>query len=285
MSSAYATRLKMSEKSLILPYLPSFEYSDIPECRMVYGRLEAVDYQDKCLLFVSSRENCMKKENVFSLRESGFDVCYSYDMFDFENKEFTLDGYREICADIERAVNIGFTHILLANPYTIELVCNEFGGQIKVMISSQLEINSDRGRVFFDVLNDISAVTHLVVSQNQLNRLRLSEIFHVFPDVHIVIEPDRWASDNQIIHEHYYNILYGYHNKPACSALSRLVRDPGTVRFVKPTTELFYDMPGLMYKLGELNIIPELLRQNIAAVREKHPQRASVIDFAMWSEK
>lgn len=268
---------------LMLPYLREMNYGNevCSDKIMIYGRSNG-DFQLNCLLFKFATNNTMKDRDVARLRRLGFDVCYVYDMLDFENREFTIKGFVAINADIKRAIEAGYTHILVANAYLIELLCNEYVDQIKVIISSLLEFNSSRARTFMDVLNDSSAISHIVVSQNHLTIDKWIEMKKVFHDVQLVLEPDRWSSNIQMIHEHYYNIVYGYHKKSALKALKNFVNQKRVYAHVKQPLELILEWPHNVYKLGEINVSPELLRHNLKALTAGDIRNIKIIDFYLW---
>jgi hypothetical protein len=212
---------KKEPLKLMLPFLKGVNYENLASPNsMIYGRFSN-DYQRDCLVFNVAIKNSMTVDDVSYLRSLGFKVCYVYDMLDLENREFTKSGFLSINEDIKNAIKSGFTHILLSNAYLIELTANEYKDQIQIVVSQQLECNSSRFRIFFDVLNDISSISHIIISQNRLTRRRLKELITTFREVQLIVEIDRWASDIQMVHEHYYNFLYGYHNIYAIDELRK----------------------------------------------------------------
>ena len=267
---------------LMVPFVQGICGGDFQaDCTMFFGR-PVEDFATNCLLYCSAKSNAMNAADVRCLRSNGFRVCYSYNVLDFENREFTELGYGAICDDIQRAIDWGYTHIQLANPYVIELATNEYASQVSVILSSQLEFNSGRARVFLDVLNNSSSVTQLIVSQNQLTKDRYSEIGHSFPGVQLVVEVDRWVSDVQVIHERYYNILYGYDTEHARAELRRVTTDPALRRALRPVSQFLFEQPGVLYKVGEINTSAELILANIEALRRGNYSLLKNVDLDIW---
>ena len=268
---------------LMVPFLRGLPESELEAGRtVIFGRPKS-DFVASCLLFQSSGSNSITADDVQRFRSSGFRVCYSYETLDLENREFTEDGYRAICEDLHRAIEWGFTHIQLSNPYVIELVTNEFGPRLSVILSSQLEFNSARARVFLDVLNNPSHITHLVVSQNQLTQERFSEMRLAFAGIQLVVEVDRWLSDVQIIHERYYNTLYGHDSIYGRLELKRLTSLPAMRQALSPVQRFLFDSPELVYKVGEINSSLSLVLANIGALQHQHFELLRNADLEMWS--
>ena len=246
----------MQKTKLFMPYINDNDYLEQIKSEpdkdnlIIFGRYRH-DYQDNCVLFNNSKHNAMTPEDVRKLKMSGFNICYVYDVFDFENREFTVDGYKALNHDINRIIKDGFTHILVSNPYLIEILCNEYKHKIKLVISSQLEINSVQGLLFFDVLNDISAISHVVLSQNHLNKSRFNELQLEFSkrNINVVVELYRPASNNQIIHEHYYNVLYGYVTKNAKEYVDKYFNK--NQEYFKSTRDMYYK--SQWFKIGDVN--------------------------------
>jgi len=224
-------------------------YRKLPKNSIIYGRFKN-DFQSNCFLYKLAKHNSISKKDIKFLKKLGFKLCYSYEMLDFENREFTINGYKKIKSDIERVIFSGFDYICVSNPYVIEMICNEYRKKINLVISANLEINSPRGKLFFEVLNDTSSISHLIVSQNHLNLFRLKKIKEVFKGVNVVLEIDRLASDNQIIHEHYYNVLYGYYQRGVKKYLKKFVRE--NLEYFKTPKDLIYLETGINYKVGEI---------------------------------
>ena len=55
------------------------------------------------------------KEREAEYLNSQFRLCYIYDMFNFENKEFTITGYTAINNDIKKIISCGFKYIMVSN--------------------------------------------------------------------------------------------------------------------------------------------------------------------------
>jgi len=224
----------------------------------------------------------MSGDDVLRLRKAGADVCYVYDMIDLENREFTREGFRAVNADLTRAISQGFTHILLSNAYLIELVCNEYAKDLKIVGSSLLECNSERFKVFFDALNDDRAVSHVVVSQNQMTPKKLKGLKKAFSDKKLVIEADRWTSDIQMVHEHYYNMAYGYSSDDAVEELERFAADADVLQHVKTPEQVWQDDPNFVYKFGEVNVSYEVWRKNVQKALAGQSEQIEIIDHALW---
>lgn len=267
---------------LMLPFLRDMPLSGIRADRaLIFGR-PSEDFLGNCLLFRTAERNSMNQADVQRLRSATFRVCYSYEMLDLENREFTEGGYQAICRDIRRAVEWGYTHIQLSNPYIIELVTNEFAGQIQVVISSLLDFDSGRARVFLDVLNDPTPVTHVVISQPRLTRDRFREMQEAFTGLHLVVEVDRWLSDVQIIHDRYYNVLYGYDSEYARLELRRLATLPAIRQALRPVRAFLFEVSGVLYKVGEINTnVPRVLA-NIEALQRRQYDLLRNVDLETW---
>ncbi len=270
----------MINNLLFLPFIKSKDYiNNIPKNTIVYGRKDT-DFQKDCFLFTTAIDNAFDEKDINTLKNKGINAAYVYDMFDFENKEFTIQGYNSIRKDINEIIEMGFAYIIASNPYIIEILCNEYKeAGIKLIISSQLEINSIRGKLFFDVLNDISIISHIIVSQNHMSKFHLNEILKQYTDIDIIIEIDRFASDNQIVHEHYYNWIYGYYNEYVVNYLKTFVENNKT--YAKKANELFYNNQELCYKLGEINAEPELVLNNVQALNE-NINDIKIVDYYLW---
>lgn len=133
---------------LYLPFLIDLNMKELKPSEVVFfGRLKE-DFLSDCLLFKTGLINALDRERVTKLERQGYELCYVYDVLDLENFEFTIEGYKAIRKDLDSIIKLGFSQIMLSNSYLIELVLNEYANKIDVIISSQLEINSERGRVF-----------------------------------------------------------------------------------------------------------------------------------------
>lgn len=123
-------------KDLLLPYNSDKDYLySIPKNSILQTRFKN-DFQSDCLLY----KECIKqaiKERKAEYLNSQFRLCYIYDMFNFENKEFTITGYTAINNDIKKIISCGFKYIMVSNPYIIELICNEYANDINIIVSSQ----------------------------------------------------------------------------------------------------------------------------------------------------
>ncbi|UTR16385.1 hypothetical protein MM221_07515 [Salipaludibacillus sp. LMS25] len=267
-------------KTLFLPYINSNDYlSNIPDNTILFSRFEN-DFQKDCLLFTESKKNCIYLDELEILINKGLKFCYVYDMFHFENREFTIEGYKTIRNDIDKIIKSGFSYILVSNPFIIEIICNEYRGKINLVISSQLEINNERGKLFFEVLNDSSPITHLIVSQNHLTKSRLKKIINTFPNLEIILEIDRFSSDNQIVHEYYYNILYGYYNDFAIDILNEFIIN--NKKYIKSPEQIFYNYTNLGYKIGELNADPGIVLKNVSNFETMEIRNIDIIDLQLW---
>ncbi len=252
----------MKNRIYLLPYIEEEQYIvNLPKNCILYNRYKN-DFQENCLIYKNSHQNNFNASNIHILKKKGFKLCYTYEMFDFENKEFTIEGYKSIISDIQQVVEDGFDYIMVSNPFIIEILCNEFSDLIKIIISSNLEINNVRGKLFFDVLNNISSISYIVLSQNQLTIEKIQEIKNKF-DTHIdfIVEIDRFASNIQVIHEHYYNIIYGYYSIEAIKYISNFLITH--MEYIKKNEELFYSLPYLSYKIGEMNIDFTIILNNL----------------------
>ncbi len=268
-------------KRLMIPFSRRLDYCSLDARLIVYGRLEQ-DYQSDCLLFRASARAAMTGDDVARLRRLGAEVCYVYDVLDFENREFTPEGFAAINSDIGRAVGLGFTHIMVSNAYLVELLTNEYRNLIKVIISPLLECNSARSHVFFEVLNDASSISHLVVSQNHLTLERFEGMKRVFDGVQLIVEADRWSSDIQMIHEHYYNVLYGRYQLGAVAELVRLTRSERIRRHLAPCKHFLRSRGDVTYKIGELNAPAELVRANLDALLRGDFDAMRMVDLELW---
>jgi hypothetical protein len=268
------------KNDLFLPFIKSDEYiAKLPYNSIVYGRKDG-DFQKDCFLFKNSTTNSFNKKYVLSLKNKGIRTAYVYDMFDFENKEFTVQGYQNIRKDIDNIVEMGFKFIIVSNPYIIELLCNEYRTTgINVVISSLLEINSTRGKIFFDVLNDTSIISHIILSQNHMSEKHLNAILKQYPNIKIVLEIDRFASDNQIVHENYYNWIYGYYNEYVLKYLNEYIER--NKAYTKKANELFYSNENLCYKLGEINASANIVLNNLYALKEDI-NNMKIVDYYLW---
>ncbi|MDD3183319.1 MAG: hypothetical protein PHD48_11035 [Alphaproteobacteria bacterium] len=269
-------------KKFMMPFFPEEKYDWFPsEKLMVFGRVEG-DYQSNCALFGHSNTRNMTAPDVTRLRKVGADVCYVYDMIDLENREFTREGFQAINADLARAVSSGFTHILLANAYLIELVCNEYAKDLKIVGSGLLECNSARFKAFFDVMNDDSPVSHVIISQNHMTQERFQDLKNAFPNKELVIEVDRWTSDIQMVHEHYYNMVYGYFGEEAIAELKRFTLEAFIKQHIKKPEQLWMDDSSLVYKFGEINVSHRMWMENVKAGLAGTPDKIEIIDSALW---
>lgn len=267
------------KRDIFLPYLKDEEYlNSLTDNCILYTRFKD-DFQSKCFLFKSSEEKSITESEMMDFKDK-YNFCYVYDMFNMENKEFTVEGYKSINQDIKKAINMGFKYIMVSNPYIIELLCNEYKGDINVVISSQLEFNSLQSKIFLDVLNDTSCISHIILSQNHLNYTEVSSIIASMPDIKMVIELDRAASDNQIVHEFYYNILYGYYHENISEHLQKFLNENKT-KFKTPK-DMFYDCNNLNYKIGEINLKKEDIIYNLQKIKDKKIEEIKVIDFNLW---
>lgn len=247
----------------MLPYLRDLPLTSIAvEDTLIYGR-PADDFLAECLLFRAAAHNSMVAVDVQRLRHAGFSVCYSYEMLDLGNREFTEQGYQAIVTDLRRASNWGYSHVQLCNPYLIDLVANEFQNELKIVVSSQLEFNSGRARVFLDVMNNPSSITHVVISQKRLTPASFSEMQQAFAGIQLVVELDRWLSDVQIVHERFYNILYGHDSSSARRELRRLATSRDILTELIPTKAFVLEQPKIMYKLGEINCTAASVLANV----------------------
>lgn len=277
---------KLVIRHFFLPYLKLNKFSTknyykkLPKNSIIFGRFEN-DFQSSCFLYKVGKVNSISGKDIKFLKHQGFKLCYSYEMFDFENREFTIRGYRKIRFDIDTIISSGFDYICVSNPYIIEIICNEYGRKINLVVSANLEINSPRGKLFFEVINDTSSLSHLIVSQNHLNSFKLREIIRSFKGVNIVLEIDRLASNNQIVHEHYYNVLYGYYNKGVKKYLRNFIN--GNLRYLKTPSELIYTEPGLSYKIGEIIVNSSLILKNLNAFLTKRFEDIVLIDL-IWTK-
>ncbi|MDD4617468.1 MAG: hypothetical protein PHW76_10275 [Alphaproteobacteria bacterium] len=269
-------------KKFMMPFFAEENYDWFPfEKLIVFGRVKN-DYQSNCALFGHPNTRSMTAVDVSRLREAGAEVCYVYDTIDFENREFTKEGFKAINADLLRAISDGFTHVLLANAYLIELVCNEYAKDLKMIGSSLLECNSARFKAFFDVMNDDRPVTHVVIPQNHMTPGKFQGLKEAFPDKELIIEVDRWTSDIQMVHEHYYNMAYGYFSKDAITELDRFAKDGAIKQHIKTSEQLWLDDSDLVYKFGEVNVSHRLWKQNVEEGLAGCPRKIEIIDSALW---
>lgn len=266
---------------ILLPlYIDEHYLASVPANAILFTRFKN-DYQDNCFLFHEIQEYTISQEESEKLSKK-YHLCYLYDMFHFENREFTIEGYEEINSDIKNIISSGFKYILVSNPYIIELLCNEYSGGINVIVSSQLEINSSHSKIFFDVLNSTSNISHIIVSQNHLHKKEFDEMKRTF-DVELIVELDRLISDNQIVHEHFYNMLYGYYNNSVKSNLIEYISD-NQKYFRRQDLVEYYD-ESISYKLGELNLNQKILQENLSYLINGKLKNINVIDYDLWLGK
>lgn len=156
---------KIAIKHFFLPYLKLNKFSvgnyykKLPKNSIIFGRFKN-DFQSNCFLYKLGKLNSISGKDIKFLKQQGFKLCYSYEVFDFENREFTINGYKKIRSDVDRIISSGFDYICVSNPYIIEIICNEYKKKINLVVSANLEINSPRGKLFFDLLNDTSSISH-----------------------------------------------------------------------------------------------------------------------------
>lgn len=267
------------ERFYFLPYYKDKDYlNSLPQNTILCTRFKH-DFQSDCLLFKVCENNTVN-ETEASYLNSEFAGCYIYDMFNFENREFTLEGYDAIVGDIDKIIDCGFKYILVSNPYIIELLSNEYSDKIKIVISSQLEINSAQSKIFFEVLNNTANISHIILSQNYKYDQELKNIMDNFKEYNLVIEADRICSNNQIVHESYYNMLYGYYNEHTVKHILQFIKD--NMAYFKQPTELVPSKYILSYKIGTLNTPKETVVHNLRNIIENKISNINIIDYNLW---
>jgi hypothetical protein len=237
--------------------------------------------QASCLLYTSAAENAMCQEDVEDVRRRGRMACYVYDVLDLENVEFTPSGLSWIRKDLKQAITWGFTHIMLANPYIIELVTNEFARDIQVVISPQLEFDSERAAVFLEGLNNPVGISHVIVPTNRLTGLRLRELERAFSAQTIIVELDRWSSNVQLVNDRYFNVLHGSYHAEALGELQRLTSSADLLKMLRRPDPLFLSGTRLI-KVGEIVSPPSLVTANLEAARNRRYDSVTVVDLHLW---
>jgi hypothetical protein len=116
-----------------------------------------------------------------------------------------------------------------------------------------------------------------------MDERKLVQTREAFPDKHLVVECDRWTSDIQMVHEHYYNLLYGYYNEQAVGEIRKFVTRPDISRYVKRVHDLLPFEPWLALKLGEIGMSESLYRTNLRAVLGGRQQEMKIVDFEYWT--
>lgn len=269
------------KQNYFLPYYNDRDYLNcLPENTILCTRFKK-DFQSGCFLYKES-ENQTIDETIASEINSEYECCYIYDMSNFENKEFTVEGYDEINSDLSKIIEAGFKYILVSNPYIIELLSNEYCNSIKIVISSQLEINSVQSKMFFEVLNNTSNISHIVLSQNYKYDKEIKKIVADFKNYNLVLEPDRLCSKNQIIHEAYYNIIYGYYNDYTKEYLSKFIEENKC--YFKKSDELVPSNWDFSYKLGTINTDKKLVVHNLRNLLENKISNINIIDYYLWKK-
>ncbi len=260
----------------LLPYKNNTGYlNKIPKNSILFSR-SFNDFQKDCLIFKQSNNQLLSIDKIPSIKEAGFKLCYVYDMFDFENREFSIQGFKIINKDIKQIIDIGYDYILVSNPFVIEILTNEYKNDINVIVSANLEINSERGKLFFDVLNDITSISHIIISHNHLNKSKMKSICNIFPtSINFILEIDRFVSNNQIIHEHYYNVLYGYYNVESISYLKHFITK--NIAYSKSSLDMYYGSK-FIYKFGELSINCDTILDNINYFENNEINKINIID-------
>lgn len=120
-----------------------------------------------------------------------------------------------------------------------------------------------------------------------MNKDKIKSIYKIFPNINLIIELDRWASDNQLIHEHYYNIVYGLDSPYARKEIQKYVNRLDIQSYLKTREEMFYnqkDIPNLSYKLGEINIPSALLSKNLSSFLNHKYSDLKIIDLYLWNK-
>ncbi len=237
------------------------------------------DFQENCFLFHETRKCAISQEEAGNLSNK-YPLCYLYDMFHFENREFTVEGYEEINSDIQNMIDCGFKYILVSNPYIIELLCNEYRDDIRVIVSSQLEINSAHSKIFFDVLNNTSNISNIIVSQNHLHKKEFEEMRHVFDGIELMVELDHLISDNQIVFEYLNNMVYGYYNNSVKCYLKKFIED--NLKYFRNQDLIEQYDENISYKLGELGLDRGILRKNLECLFHNELDNIHVIDYDLW---
>lgn len=264
---------------ILLPlYLDENSKDSILDDMILYTRFKH-DFQEDCFLFHETRKCTITQEEAKNLSKK-YQLCYLYDMFHFENREFTVEGFQEINSDIQNIINSGFKYILVSNPYIIELLCNEYKNDIGVIVSSQLEINSAHSKIFFDVLNNTSNISYIIVSQNHLHKKEFKEMRHVFDGIELMVELDRLISDNQIVYEYLNNMLYGYHNNSVKYYLKKYIKDNWQYFRNQDLVDQYDE--NISYKLGELGLDEKILQKNLGYLLNNELENIRVIDYDLW---
>ncbi|MEG0332521.1 MAG: hypothetical protein RR637_09030 [Clostridium sp.] len=270
------------DRQLFLPLYDCSEYIERYKNRGIFCTRFSKDFQSKCFLYSASESNSITYDRASELNKS-IDLCYVYDMFHFENMEFTVEGFSEINKDIQSIINCGFKYIMVSNPFIIEILCNEYSDKINVVISSQLEINSSQSKIFFDVLNNTESISHIVISQNYICEEDFNSILQVFSDKKIVVEVDRLYSKNQIIHEHYYNMLYGYYNQNVECNISKFIEE--SRKYIEKTKKSMLESKIIQYKIGEINVDRKCVEYNIEKLNQELYDDIIICDYSMWTER
>lgn len=267
----------MGEMLLPLYMDESFMGSE-SEGRIFLTRFEH-DFQKDCFLFHEARDCAISPEEARSI-SGRYQLCYAYDMFHFENREFTVEGYKEICTDIQTMIDTGFKYILVSNPYIIELLCNEYSEDLRVIVSSQLEINHAHSKIFFDVLNNTKNISYVVVSQNHLHKQEFEEMRRTFGSIELMVELDRLISDNQIVHEQFNNMLYGYYNDSVKCHIKKYIEENRRYFRKQDLVDQFDE--NISYKLGELGVDKKIPEKNLEHLLHNELEDIQVIDYDLW---
>lgn len=286
MNATLVTNCKAEELSLdplMVPFLTTHFWTESGlSPRLVYGRF-GDDFASDCLLYQAGSITTLTEDHIEALRSTGTSVCYAYDRLDFDNREFTRSGYRAVYSDMRRASSMGFTHVLLANPYLIEMVSNEFGDCLKIIISSQLDFNSARAHILLEALNHAESVTHVVVSQCQLEQGHFADMARAFKGLQLIVEVDRWLSDTRIVNDRYYNVIYGLASDAANTEARRLTLDSSLRNLLRPVKPFLLDQSlELVYKVGEINAPATIVTANARAVLTGSFSEIAIVDLHCW---
>ncbi|MCP4103073.1 MAG: hypothetical protein GY750_16885 [Lentisphaerae bacterium] len=277
----------LNTNKYMVPYFKNMDLASL--LSKINGKIEILmtnfddDFQKNYLKNMCSKHNAVTKKDIECLKKN-YKLCYYYETLDFENIEFTIQGYDAIRKDIHRIIDSGFTYIMLSNPYIIELICNEYSNDIKIIVSSQLEFNSERAKIFFEVINDTSCIESIVISQKHLSVEKFKRMKNCFKGLNLISEIDRFSSEIQMVHEQYYNTIYGYYNENAVKYLKELtlkITEDNNKYGIKDVSKIIFDNESII-KFGSPCSTYELLEHNITSFESGNIENIKCCDLLMW---
>ena len=95
-----------------------------------------------------------------------------------------------------------------------------------------------------------------------------------------MVELDRLISDNQIVHEHFNNMLYGYYNDSVKYHLKKYIEENRRYFRKQDLVDQFDE--NISYKLGEIGVEKEIPEKNLGHLLNNELEDIQVIDYDLW---